>query len=55
MLAVYGVHGTVVWDLAPERLMAAACRIVGRNLTEAEWAEHIGSLASYHELCPDGA
>ncbi len=55
MLAVYGLHGTVLWDLAPERLMAAACRVAGRNLTETEWDEHVGSLASYHELCPAGA
>jgi hypothetical protein len=28
VLAVYGVHGTVVWDLAPERLMAAVAVVV---------------------------
>ncbi len=37
------------------RLAAAACRIAGRNLTEAEWDEHVGRLAPYRELCPDVA
>jgi hypothetical protein len=48
-------QGTVVWDLDPDSLAEAACRVAGRNLTRAEWDEHIGPLAPYRELCPDGA
>ncbi|MGH2475505.1 MAG: hypothetical protein ACRDIL_09590, partial [Candidatus Limnocylindrales bacterium] len=54
-MAIQTDQGTVVWDLDPDSLADAACRIAGRNLTRAEWDEHIGALAPYRELCPDGA
>jgi class 3 adenylate cyclase/DNA-binding SARP family transcriptional activator/WD40 repeat protein/energy-coupling factor transporter ATP-binding protein EcfA2 len=48
-------HGVVIWDLDPARLISAACRFAGRNLTEAEWQAHIGTLARRTTLCPTEA
>jgi WD40 repeat protein len=42
-----------LWDLDPEHWETAACRIAGRNLTRAEWADNIGDLAPYRVTCPD--
>ena len=42
-----------IWDLDPEHWAAAACRVAGRNLTRAEWADNIGELAPYQATCPD--
>jgi hypothetical protein len=53
-VAIQTEQGTVVWDLGPDSLADAACRVAGRNLTRAEWDEHVGALAPYRELCPDG-
>jgi DNA-binding SARP family transcriptional activator/WD40 repeat protein len=41
-----------IWDLDPNAWAAAACRVAGRNLTQAEWSEHIGDLAPYRQTCP---
>jgi hypothetical protein len=30
------------WDVDPERWLARACELVGRNLTTDEWATHLG-------------
>jgi DNA-binding SARP family transcriptional activator/class 3 adenylate cyclase/WD40 repeat protein len=54
-VAIQTDEGTIVWDLDPDSLADAACRVAGRNLTRAEWDEHIGGLAPYRELCPDEA
>ena len=43
----------VVWDLDPERWVAAACKIAGRNLTKQEFDANIGNLAPYHVTCPE--
>ncbi len=43
--AVDSGQGIVVWDLDPEHWVDAACRLAGRNLTHAEWDQHIGDLA----------
>jgi hypothetical protein len=50
--AVKTGSGIVVWDLDPEHWMEAACRLAGRNLTDAEWDQYIGELAPYHQTCP---
>jgi DNA-binding SARP family transcriptional activator/WD40 repeat protein/tRNA A-37 threonylcarbamoyl transferase component Bud32 len=42
-----------LWDLDPVHWETAACRIAGRNLTRAEWADNIGDLAPYRATCPD--
>jgi WD40 repeat protein len=45
------VDGSVVaWDLRPETWVRAACDIVGRDLTRAEWRQHVGDRA-YRGTC----
>lgn len=51
-VAIQTDQGTVVWDLDPASLADAACRVAGRNLTRAEWDEHIGALAPYRSCAP---
>lgn len=53
-LALGTAAGIVVWDLDPGHLADAACRVAGRNLTNSEWRDHIGSLAGRTTLCPTG-
>jgi DNA-binding SARP family transcriptional activator/WD40 repeat protein len=50
-LAIGTGRGIVVFDLDATRLTTAACRIAGRNLTEAEWNRYIGTQSSYATLC----
>jgi DNA-binding SARP family transcriptional activator/class 3 adenylate cyclase len=50
-LAVGTSQGVVAWDLDPETLVEAACRVAGRDLTESEWRDNIGSLAPYRSVC----
>jgi WD40 repeat protein len=50
--AVTTDRGIVVWDLDPEHWVEGACAIAGRNLTRAEWDQHIGNLAAYRPTCP---
>jgi WD40 repeat protein len=41
-LATAGFDGvTTIWDLRPERWLSAACRVAGRDLTPAEWTQHV--------------
>ena len=37
-----GDLGVVLWDLDPQHWLDAACSVVGRNLTEAEWDQYLG-------------
>jgi hypothetical protein len=43
--------GVEVWDIDPEHLLEAACRMAGRNLTETEWESYLGSLGEYRTTC----
>lgn len=52
-LAVASLAGVQIWDIAPEHLVEAACRIAGRNLTETEWSNHLDAFGPYEETCPD--
>ena len=45
--------GLLIWDLDPEHWADAACRLAGRNLTNAEWEQYIGDLAPYRLTCPE--
>jgi hypothetical protein len=45
-------RGVVIWDLDPETLLDAACRVAGRDITENEWRVNIGSVAPYRTVCP---
>ena len=45
------VDGSLMaWDLRADSWSNAGCRIVGRNLTHAEWRQYFGD-ASYRETC----
>jgi WD40 repeat protein len=50
----FGGGAALVWDLAPDRWEASACRIAGRNLTKAEWGQYLTGTAP-HSLCPQWA
>lgn len=51
-LAIPSYDGTtVVWDLEPSHWLDAACDLVGRNLTQAEWDLYLGDL-DYRKTCP---
>ena len=54
-VAVTVEQGIALWDLDPERLRAAACRLAGRNLTPTEWATFLGGLGEYRPTCLEHA
>ena len=51
-LAIDTGRGVEFWDLDPAHWEDAACRLAGRNLTPAEWAQYLGDLAPYRATCP---
>jgi hypothetical protein len=48
-----GNYGMVQWSLDPEEHFAAACRIAGRELTDAEWSTFLAMLGPRIETCAD--
>ena len=42
-----------VWNLEPAAMVHAACQVASRNLTAAEWNEHVIGLGPYQRVCPD--
>ena len=52
-LAINQRDGVVLWNIDPEHLAAAACRLAGRNLTELEWNTLLGDIGPYRETCPE--
>jgi WD40 repeat protein len=40
-----------LWSLQLDKLIDAACRTVGRNLTPEEWSHHVGDQLSYRKTC----
>ncbi len=52
-VAVNQKAGVAVWDIAPEHLVAAACRLAGRNLTEVEWQSYLADVGPYRATCPE--
>ena len=45
--------GIMIWDLDPEHLATAACRLAGRNLTPTEWSTHLSGLGADRPTCPE--
>jgi DNA-binding SARP family transcriptional activator len=43
--------GVGVWDIDPEHLAAAACRVAGRNLTATEWDTYLGDQGDWRATC----
>ena len=52
-IAVNHQDGVVIWDIDPDVLAAAACRLAGRNLTETEWNTYLDGFGSYRPTCPE--
>jgi hypothetical protein len=50
-LAVDAGDGLMLWNLRTEAWADAACRVAGRQLTEAEWQDHVGEPDS-RPTCP---
>ena len=51
-LATAGAGGAAaLWDLRPEEWLRAACSVAGRDLTTAEWQEHLPAREPF-ALCP---
>lgn len=48
-------EGVVVWDLDPDQHFEFACRIAGRDLTEAEWRTYLAALGEPRSTCGFGA
>lgn len=42
-IATNSAEGVLVWDIRPERLAEAACRMVGRELSALEWEAYFGN------------
>ena len=51
-LATSGTNGISLWDLDPDHWERAACRVAGRNLTRAEWAQYFPNGGAYRATCP---
>ncbi len=45
-----GDGSVMAWDLRPSSWVRAACALVGRDLTDAEWRQYLGDTA-YRETC----
>jgi WD40 repeat protein len=52
-VAISTGDGIAIWDLDPDHLATAACRLAGRNLTPTEWDTHLGGLGTYRPTCPE--
>jgi WD40 repeat protein/DNA-binding SARP family transcriptional activator len=52
VLLADGNEGAVYrWDTSPDYAVEFACRLAGRDLTKAEWAEQFGNR-TFQETCP---
>jgi len=53
-LLASGPFGVIRIELDPDVWQQTACRVAGRNLTRAEWAEYLGDQP-YRATCPEWA
>ncbi len=52
-LAVTMKDGVMIWDIDPEHLAVAACKLAGRNMTLPEWEGLMGAFGPYRSTCPE--
>jgi DNA-binding SARP family transcriptional activator/WD40 repeat protein len=52
-VATNAPDGVAVWDIDPEHLADAACKVAGRNLTTAEWDTYFGDPGGHRATCPN--
>ena len=52
LLASVG-DSVTVWNVDPHFWKARACQLAGRDMTEGEWQEYIGTLLPYQPVCPE--
>jgi len=43
----------IVWDIVPASWRVKACTAAGRNMTKAEWRQHMPSDEQYRATCPE--
>jgi hypothetical protein len=49
-----GFDNTIIlWNTSAEAWTNHACRVAGRNLTQAEWDQYMPSGDAYHNICPE--
>jgi class 3 adenylate cyclase/WD40 repeat protein/tRNA A-37 threonylcarbamoyl transferase component Bud32 len=51
-VAITDRQGVAIWDVDPDHLADAACRLAGRNLTESEWHTYVSDLEQPRATCP---
>jgi hypothetical protein len=52
VLIYYDTGEIFEWDPRPDAWATYACRVAGRNLSKAEWAELLPGRP-YRTICPD--
>lgn len=52
-VAVTDAAGVVLWDLDPDHLAAAACRVAGRDLTPSEWSTYLVEVGVPRPTCEE--
>ena len=52
LIAPESGHAVYLWDPSPERALTFACRMAGRDLTEAEWADNFPDQP-HRQVCQD--
>jgi WD40 repeat protein len=50
-IATGSADGVAIWDIDPEHLAEAACRLAGRNLTASEWGTYLGDEDGWRATC----
>jgi WD40 repeat protein len=50
-VATNAPDGVAVWDIDPDHLADAACKVAGRNLTRTEWGTYFGDPGDHRVTC----
>lgn len=52
-MAIAGPDGVETWNVQPEHWREIACRLAGRNLTQAEWDTYLPNGGEYRQTCEE--